>query len=174
MDNNGDGDYDTGEAVSGASVKVNDVYIGDTVENGTIPLLNIKNTDKIYVEKKWFEEPNAKANKITSNNPYNAVNGKVYCFKMASDKMQYDGSYKDFPYNNTLFDEDKGSGGDSILVQLVHPKFEWNLIVAFERNPGSKLDNIKEGILKAADYLYNYTDGTSLIRNVVFVGNSGR
>ena len=182
IDKNGSGSYDSGEGIQGATVFVNTETAkrGTTDSNGVITLQNIKNEDKIYAYKQLFGADNIKAGDTNfgtrSKNPYyasnstDAVNGKMYYFVMASDIMANEGKYHDFPgQNKTLQNVVKDSTGN-ILVQLVHPRIEWNYVVAFEEGQSDDFYiKVKTGFKNYADYMYNYSDGYSVVRNVVFV-----
>ncbi|GEM_PF-1772908 len=171
--------YNAGEEVADADVFVNRETTprGKTDSYGIVRLENIRAEDKIYAYKQYYQLNNPKAADSnfggSGNNPYSvpAVNGKMYSFAMASDIMgQFCGDYYDFPWpNNNLQTAPKDSGGN-ILVQLVHPRIEWNLVVAFETAPEeSYIDKIKFGLRKYANYMYNYTDGYSVVKNIVLV-----
>ncbi|OQW91308.1 MAG: hypothetical protein BWK78_05005 [Thiotrichaceae bacterium IS1] len=182
-DKNGNQLYDTGEEVSGASVYVNNETSpkGSTNAAGVIQLSSIVATNKIYAEKTFFSVSNPKAvdsnfGGVTNNNPY-AVAGidkKAYNFVMASDVMRkLDGKYYDFPTNGDVCGSKFMSIRDeqgNVLIQLVHPKIEWNLVVAFqEAQTTGFYDQIRTGFRSYADFMYNYTDGYSVVKNVVLV-----
>jgi len=171
--------YNAGEEVADADVFVNRETTprGKTDSYGIVRLENIRNEDKIYAYKQYYQLNNPKAADSnfggSGNNPYSvpAVNRKMYSFAMASDIMgQFCGDYYDFPWpNNNLQTVTKDSGGN-ILVQLVHPRIEWNLVVAFETAQSEDYyDKIKAGLSHYADYMYNYTDGYFVVKNVVLV-----
>ncbi len=179
IDKNGNGGYDSGEGIKDASVRVNSETAdrGVTDDQGIISLPNIGNDAKIYAQKTLYAMSNPKAGDANfansrTQNPYYAgsVNGKMYDFVMASDIMGADGNYSDFPgAGKTLLNASKDAQGN-ILVQLVHPKIGWNLVVAFEEAQSTAFyDQIKSGFRSYADYMYNYTDGYSVVRNVIFV-----
>ncbi len=178
IDKNGNRAYDSGEGVSAASVRVNNETSdrGVTDSQGIIALQNVGNDAKIYAQKNFYSMSNVKAVDANfgtrSKNPYYAgsVNGKMYEFVMASDIMAADGSYSDFPgQGKTLANASKDAQGN-MLVQLVHPKIGWNLIVVFEQAQSAAFyDQIKSGFRSYADYMYNYTDGYSVVKNVVLV-----
>ncbi|NJL59629.1 MAG: hypothetical protein HC887_08275 [Desulfobacteraceae bacterium] len=169
IDKNGNGVYDSGEEVSSASVRVNNETTdrGITDAQGIIQLPNIANDAKIYAQKLFYSLNNPKAvdsnfGNVRSNNPYFAgsMNGKMYDFVMASDIMAADGTYYDYPgQGKTLSNAVKDAQG-YMLIQLVHPKIGWNLVIAFEEAQSTLFyDKIKAGVRSYADYMYNYTDG---------------
>jgi len=171
--------YNAGEEVADADVFVNRETTprGKTDSYGIVRLENIRNEDKIYAYKQYYQLNNPKADDSnfggSGNNPYSvpAVNRKMYSFAMASDIMQpKTGDYYDFPgQGKTLQDVAKDTQGN-MLVQLVHPRIEWNLVVAFETAQSEDYyDKIKVGLGKYADYMYNYTDGYVVVKNVVLV-----
>jgi hypothetical protein len=179
IDRNSNGTYDAGEGVSGASVWVNNAYKGNTNSDGTIVLQGLKDTDKIYAYKNIGQKQNPRATHDfggKSNNPYyaqnetDAVNGNMYNLVMASDKLGLKtGDYSDFPYDGSLKGEARDGQGN-ILIPLEHSKIEWNLVVVFQEQPSSKeIENIKTGFRNAANFVYNYTDGYSVLRNIVLV-----
>lgn len=182
IDKNGNQSYNTGEEVSGASVWISSNSIGGlTNSSGIIQISQANSADKIYAEKVFYSLNNVKAVDSNfggaANNPY-AVSGidrKAYNFVMASDVMRKsDGYYFDFPSTGSLC----GSGNiplpkdsqGNVLVQLVHPKIEWNLVVAFEQAQSESFyDQVRTGFRSYADYMYNYTDGYSVVKNVILV-----
>ena len=192
-DKNKSGGYDTGEGVGGTYVSVNDESDerGVTGEGGVIRLKNISSSDRIYAEKHFYLKESPKAKMLPgfhdedgSENPYFAgdIDGKAYRFTMASDIMSSkDGTYYDFPgEGKSLRDTDiPKDDEDNILIQLAHLKFEWNLAVAFEADPESDsygVDNFYEkvrlGFERAAKYIYDYTDGYAVIKNVVLMSGT--
>lgn len=179
IDKNANGIYDSGEEISGASVRVNSESTdrGMTGDGGIISLPNIGNNDKIYAQKMLYAMNNPKAGDANfantrTKNPYYAgsVNGRMYEFVMASDIMAADGNYYDFPgQGKTLLNAAKDAQGN-MLVQLVHPKIGWNLVVSFEEAQSAAfIDQIKSGFRSYADFMYNYTDGYFTVKNVVLV-----
>ncbi|OQX12061.1 MAG: hypothetical protein BWK80_44140, partial [Desulfobacteraceae bacterium IS3] len=179
IDKNGNGIYDSGEGVSGASVRVNSETTdrGVTDSQGIIAIPNIANDAKIYAQKTLYSMSNPKAvdanfANTRSKNPYFAgtVNGKMYDFVMASDIMAADGTYTDFPgQGKTLLNAAKDTQGN-MLIRLVHPKIGWNLVVSFEEAQSTAFyDQIKSGFKSYANYMYNYTDGYFVVKNVVLV-----
>jgi hypothetical protein len=179
IDRNSNDTYDTGEESSGASVWVNNEYKGNANTDGTIFLQGIKDTDKIYAYKHVGQKQNPRATHDfggESNNPYyaknetDAVNGNMYNLVMASDKLGLKtGDYTDFPYDGSLKGEAR-DGQENILIPLEHPKIEWNLVVVFQQQPSSQeIENIKTGFRNVANFVYNYTDGYSVLRNIVLV-----
>jgi hypothetical protein len=178
IDKNGNGAYDPGEGVSGASVRVNHETEdrGTTDGQGIIQIPGVENSDRIYAQKLLYamNHPKALDDNFDSRNrnPYfvGTVNGKMYDFVMASDIMAADGNYFDFPgQGNTLLDAAKDAQGN-ILVQLVHPKIGWNLVVAFEEAQSPAFyGKVISGFRSYADYMYNFTDGYFVVRNVVLV-----
>ncbi len=179
IDKNVNGVYDAGEEVVGASVRVNSETTdrGVTNSQGIISIPNIANDAKIYAQKTLYSMNNPKAGDANfastrSKNPYYAgtVNGKMYEFVMASDIMAADGSYADFPgLGKTLLNATKDTQGN-MLIRLVHPKIGWNLVVSFEEAQSTAFyDQIKAGFKSYADYMYNYTDGYFVVKNVVLV-----
>jgi len=182
IDKNGNGVYDAGEGVEGASVRVNNDTTdrGVTDSEGNIALQNVGIDDRIYAQKLFYSMNAPRADdknfaNTRSKNPYYAgtVNGKMYDFVMASDIMAADGSYNDFPgQGKNLATATKDAQG-SILVRLVHPKIAWNLVVAFQEAQSAEfLDKIRTGFKSYADYMYNYTDGYSVVKNVVLVNGA--
>ena len=179
IDKNGNRAYDSGEGVSGASVRVNNETTdrGTADSEGIIALQNVGNDAKIYAQKTFYSMSNPKADDANfggSRNPYYAgsVNGKMYEFVMASDIMAADGTYFDFPggQGRTLANAAKDAPQGNVLVQLVHPKIAWNLVVVFqEAQSAAFYDQIKSGFRSYADYMYNYTDGYFVVKNVVLV-----
>jgi len=179
IDKNGNGVYDAGEEVSASTVRVNSETAdrGTTDSQGIIQLQNISDNDKIYAQKIFYSMSNPKAGDSNfannrNQNPYYAgsVNGKMYDFVMASDIRVSDGTYYDFPgQGKTLANATKDSQGN-FLIQLVHPKIEWNLLVAFEEAQSADFyDKIRAGFKSYADYMYNFTDGYSVVKNVVLI-----
>ncbi|WPD21726.1 MAG: right-handed parallel beta-helix repeat-containing protein [Candidatus Electrothrix scaldis] len=96
------------------------------------------------------------------------------------------GDYHNFPGEYKTFDSEleKDSEGN-ILIKLGHPKWQWNLVMCFQDPHTEKFyAKVKEALwndnkVQTAtpsftyrdyiDYLYNYTDGYSLIKNVILV-----
>jgi len=186
-DEDANGRYDSGEGVEGASVWVNNEENerGKTDSEGIIHLVNIKDSDKIYAHKEFYSKDNPKAedsknfNNNKTQNPYLAsndkggVDGKMYHFVMASDIMTKEENdsieYYDFPgKDKNLLDAPKDSVGN-VLIQLVHPKIEWNLVLTFQEEPGDFVEKLETGLKEYADYMYDFTDGYSIVRNVVLV-----
>lgn len=181
IDKNGNKMYDSsaGEEVSNASVWLNNMLKGTTNSNGIIKVQAIS-TDKIYAEKAFYSLDNPKAVDSnfggSANNPY-AVSGidrKAYNFVMASDVMRkLDGKYYDFPRSGDICGQNFRIARDAngnVLVELVHPKIEWNLVIAFEQaQSASFYSQIETGFRRYADYMYNFTDGYSVVKNVVLV-----
>lgn len=178
IDKNGNGAYDFGEGVSGASVRVNNEQEdrGVTDGQGIIQVPGIENSAKIYAQKLLYTMDHPKALDTNfgsrNRNPFFAgtVNGKMYDLVMASDIMTSDGNYFDFPgLGNTLLDANRDAQGN-ILVQLVHPKIGWNLVVSFEEAQSAAFyEKTISGFRNFADYMYNFTDGYFVVRNVVLV-----
>ncbi|NJL58900.1 MAG: choice-of-anchor D domain-containing protein, partial [Desulfobacteraceae bacterium] len=179
IDKNGSGVYDAGEEVIGASVRVNNETTdrGITDSQGIIAIPNIANDAKIYAQKTLYSMNNPKAGDANfastrSKNPYYAgsLNGKMYDFVMASDIMAADGTYADFPgQGKTSLNAAKDTQGN-MLIRLVHPKIGWNIVVSFEEAQSTVFyDKIKSGFRSYADYMYNYTDGYFVVKNVVLV-----
>jgi len=182
IDKNGNGIYDSGEEVVEASVRVNSETTdrGVTDSQGIIAIPNIANDAKIYAQKKLYSMNNPKAvdsnfANTRSKNPYYAgsVDGKMYDFVMSSDIRIADGTYYDFPgQGKTLSNAVKDAQGN-MLIQLVHPKIGWNLVVTFEEEQSVAFyDKVKAGFKSYADYMYNYTDGYFIVKNVVLVKNT--
>ena len=180
IDKNNNNQYDDGEGVDSADVWVNNVPKGQTGSEGTIQLDDLNDNDDIYAYKQFYNLQNPKSGDTNfgdrDHNPYYAsnatdgVNGVLYNFVMASDIMGADGQYYDFPGQGNDLQDAPRDGDGNILVELVHPKIEWNLTLAFETKPSiSFLNEIKTGIRKFANFVYDYTDGYSVIRNVVLI-----
>ena len=181
IDKDDDGSYDAGkEEVADAPVFVNREKDkrGMTDKNGKITLDKIKDGVKIYAYKELFSvaSPKAAASGLGTgvSNPYytGELKGKMYHFVMASDQMGENGKYFDFPGagKNLASADLKRDPDGAILIQLVHPRIEWDLVVAYESSHSTyDVDKLKLGMQYAANYIYNYTDGYSTIQNVVIV-----
>lgn len=195
IDKNGNQSFGTGEEVADATVKVihadkTEISVGKTDANGMINISNLLETDKIYVEKEFYHEDVAKSKSSDvfsspandSSNPYRASNDKGamnntrYTFVMASDIRTDDKTdkvaYYDFPgKGNTL----SLNSNTTTLIELVHPKFEWNLTLCFEdpHTESPHLDDyytkVKSGLQQYSDYVYDYTDGYAVIKNIAVV-----
>jgi len=111
-----------------------------------------------------------------SENPYlvDGVDGILYNFFMSGDIVDKNGEYHDFPgKGRTLADAELDDEGN-MLVQLVHPRIEWNLVVAFETlELRDRIhDDMGARFGDAVRRMHNYTDGYSLLENVVLVKDS--
>ena len=189
IDKNYSGPYDPGEGVEGAHVfvttdKEDKGSLTAEGSGGIIPL-NVSEDDKIYAYKQFYSEEvlGGRAHDILysgnrSENPYFALNETGgpdcirYDFVMASDFLYDNGEYHDFPGDGESLRNAQRDCGGNLLIQLVHPKFEWNLVVAFQSDPANTpglYASVKDGLRTAADYIYNYTDGYSTIKNIVLV-----
>ncbi|MCI5123290.1 MAG: hypothetical protein D3925_02130, partial [Candidatus Electrothrix sp. AR5] len=192
VDQNGKDGYDEGEELKNSDIryrvvpeggKAADIPLKETKtdELGLVELFITNDNDTIYIEKEYGKKEvvSSRSSHLFSDeaeNPYSSVDNVRYEFVMASDirkdegKAEVLGEYFNFPGEGNSFADELKKDDGSILVKLGHPKWQWNLSICFEDpHIEAYYEDVKSELLTYSDYLYNYTDGYSGIKNIIFI-----
>jgi len=174
-DFNKNGVYDPGEGIAGAEVYVGGRTAADLVgltgPGGVLGIdLNPYVGMPLFARHALHHEPAVKAN-------HEGVDHRMFTLWLDSDIGYPNSPDWDGTWLSVLFSaEDLASHqpGQSTLLQLAHPVFEWHLVVASETADSAFLASLQRGFAAASTYLYDVTDGQMTFGRVQILGGVSR
>jgi hypothetical protein len=173
IEKNGKDGYQNGEdePVANEEVYYNGMIIPfqtKTYNDGTIYIVDPKESDYIFIKHRAYSHSAVKKDPENSSELR-----KMSMFDLYMDTNEVSNNGELIPHKLKAEDIARIRTGDTVEIQLAHPVFCWNLIVALEWQADSGyLDSLSQGIQNASIRLFDITDGHMKLGKVVIYNNA--
>lgn len=167
VDKNGNGKYDSGEGIPANRT----VWIKSTT--GAIINLKTKSSGKVFFSRAQAGDTIFCRQWVFSYTAARSKHDNLPLFNLYFDTFKVttqNGNTTVMKERTLTIDEaQKINSGRTVYIELTHPVWEWNLLMALDWNPSissTDYQDIEAGIISASNYLFDVTDGHMKIGRV--------